>query len=211
MIHNAYPEHKTSYDNEIDLLKDDYVWIIDVIDGVVNYIHGFPHFSISVAIKNKNAIQHGVVYDPVRQELFFASKGEGAYLNDYRIRVSQNKDLKDALLGTGFPYKQNQHLKPYVSTFSKLFPEIDGVRRSGSSALDLAYVAAARLDGFWEFSLKEANMAAGILLVKEAGGLVSDFQGNDNYLENGNLVAGTPKIFKVLLQKINSVLDDEFV
>ena len=207
-IHKAYPDHKIRQSSEQLPENGEPIWIIDAIDGFINYAHAFPHFSTSIAVKHKNKIEHAVIYDPMRQDLFAASRGEGAYLNERRIRVSSNKHPEEALLGTGFPHQQIQHLKPYIQTFTELFPQVDGVRRSGSSALDLAYIAAGRLDGFWEFSLKEWNMAAGVLLVKEAGGLVSDFQGEENYLESGNLVAGNPKIFKVILQAIQKSLGE---
>ena len=207
-IHKAYPDHRV-FDNEHEANNNgDYIWIIDAIDGKINYAHAFPHFCSSIAVKHKNKIEHAVIYDPIRQDLFTASRGDGAYLNERRIRVSPHKHSEGALLGTGFPTKQMQHLKPYIDTFSELFPELDGVRRSGSSALDLAYVAAGRLEGFWEFSLKEWNMAAGVLLVKEAGGLVGDFQGEENYLESGNIVVGNPKIFKAILQVIQHSLGE---
>lgn len=207
-IQQTYPEHRI-LQNEQELAENgNPIWIINAIDGIINYAHAFPHFSISIAVKHKNKIEHAVVYDPIQQDLFTASRGEGAYRNERRIRVSPHKVLEGALLGTGFPHQKIQHLKPYIDTFTELFPHIDGVRRSGSSALDLAYVAAGRLDGFWEFSLKEGNMAAGVLLVKEAGGLAGDFQGEENYLENGNLVAGNPKIFKLILQTIQRSLGE---
>ncbi|KPJ67162.1 MAG: inositol monophosphatase [Coxiella sp. DG_40] len=208
IIHKAYPEHKIFKNVHEPPENGDYIWIIDAIDGIINYAHAFPHFSTSIAVKVKDKIHHAVVYDPIRQDLFAASRGEGAFLNERRIRVSPHKHIEGSLLGTGFPHKQPQHLKPYLDTFTKLFPQLDGVRRSGSSALDLAYVAAGRLEGFWEFSLKEWNMAAGVLLVKEAGGLVSDFQGEENYLESGNLIAGNPKIFKAILQVVQECLEE---
>ncbi len=207
-IHKAYPEHKILKNEQQPHENGEPIWIIDAIDGIINYAHAFPQFSISIAVKHKNKIEHAVVYDPIRQDLFTASRGDGAYLNERRMRVSSNKHPEEALLGTGFPHQQIQHLKPYLETFAELFPQLDGVRRGGSSALDLAYIATGRLDGFWEFSLKEWNMAAGVLLVKEAGGLVSDFQGEENYLESGNLVAGNPKIFKAILQAIQKSLGE---
>ncbi len=206
-IHKAYPEHRILNNHHEPHNNDDYAWIIDPIDGIVNYAHAFPHFCSSIAVKHKEKIEHAVIYDPIRQDLFAASRGDGAYLNERRIRVSPHKQAEGALLGTGFPRKQIQHLKPYINTFAALFPELDGIRRSGSSALDLAYIAAGRLEGFWEFSLKEWNMAAGVLLVKEAGGLVGDFQGEENYFESGNLIAGNPKIFKLILQTIQQSLE----
>jgi len=142
------------------------------------------------------------VYDPLRQELFTATRGGGARLNEHRLRVSNRRDLKGALLGTGFPFKQQQHLDTYLDTFKALFPMTAGIRRPGSAALDLAYVAAGRLDGFWEIGLNPWDTAAGALLVQEAGGLISDFSGGNEYMETGNVVAGNPKVFKAMLQTI---------
>jgi len=150
-----------------------------------------------------------VVYDPTRQELFTASRGGGAQLNDRRIRVTNRKGLDGALLGTGFPFKQQQHLETYLNTFKALFPTTAGIRRPGSAALDLAYVAAGRLDGFWEIGLNPWDIAGGALLVQEAGGLISDFSGGDDYLDTGNVVAGSPKVFKAVLQTIRPHLPEE--
>lgn len=208
IIHKAYPDHQIASEEHNNISDEIPLWIVDAIDGKINYAHAIPHFSVSIAVKHKGIIQQAVVYDPIRQELFTAVRGEGANLKNHRIRVSQNKILEESLLGTGFPHKEEQHLISYVKSFTALFPKTDGVRRSGSSALDLAYVAAGRIDGFWEFSLKEWNMAAGILLVQEAGGIVSDFQGEENYLENGNIIASNPKIYKAILQTIQDSLKE---
>jgi myo-inositol-1(or 4)-monophosphatase len=209
-IKRTHPEHKfiSRTTEPEEFTETDYVWVIEAIDGTVNYAHNVPHIGMSIALKHKNKIQHAVVYDPVRQELFTASRGEGAYLNEHRIRVSQHKTLEGALLGTGFPHRQPQHLKTYATTFADLLSQCDGIRRSGASSLDLSYVACARLEGFWEFSLKECNMAAGVLIVQEAGGLVSDFQGEENYFASGNIIAGNPKIFKAILQSIQARLTE---
>ncbi|MCB1827039.1 MAG: inositol monophosphatase, partial [Coxiellaceae bacterium] len=196
-IKKAYPSHDIlAEENGLMKGKEDceYCWIIDPLDGSTNYVHGFPHFAISIAVKKGDKIEAGVVYDPIRQELFSAVRGEGAFVDNRRIRVSETKKLETALIGTGFPFKKKQHIKPYLTTFESIFSEVSGIRRAGAAALDLAYVAAGRLDGFWEASLAEWDMAAGSLLIQEAGGLITDFQGGDNYLFAGNIVAGSPKI-----------------
>lgn len=179
-------------------------WIIDPLDGTTNYVRGFPHFAISIGVKNHSGIEAGVIYDPIRNELFSAARGKGAYLNDKRIRVSQNKKLDSSLIATGFPPRGPEESAAYLKLFNQIFPNIGGVRRAGSAALDLAYVAAARLDGFWEPSLKQWDLAAGTLLVKEAGGMTGDFQGEDQYFQNGNIIAGNPAIYKELLDLIRS-------
>jgi len=205
-IQEAYPNHGILGEEggEIAGKKDgvDYQWIIDPLDGTTNFLHGFPQFAVSIGVRYKGRLEHAVIYDPMRQELFTATRGSGAQLNDRRLRVTQRKGLEGALLGTGFPFKQQQHLDAYMATFKALFPMTAGIRRPGSAALDLAYVAAGRLDGFWEIGLSPWDMAAGVLLVQEAGGLVSDFGGGDDFLDTGNVVAGNPKVFKAILQKI---------
>ncbi|MEO8964654.1 MAG: inositol monophosphatase family protein [Gammaproteobacteria bacterium] len=183
--------------------NDDYVWIIDPLDGTRNFIHGFPHFAISIAITYKGRVEHGVIYDPVRQEIFSATRGKGAQLNNRRIRVSQNKTLQESLLGTGFPYRHSPELiEAYTNSLQAVLPLSGDVRRAGAATLDLAYVAAGRLDGFWEMGLKPWDVAAGSLMIKEAGGLVCDFNGGEEYLKTGNIVAGNPKVLKLLLQQI---------
>lgn len=207
LIHKTYPNHgimgeEGSYFDT----HDEIIWIIDPLDGTTNFIHGFPHYAVSIAIKIKNRMEYGVIYDPVRDDLFIAERGHGARLNDHRIRVSNRKSLESALLGTGFPYRHPANLDFYLNCFKDLFKQITCMRRAGSAALDLAYVAAGKLDGFWEIGLKEWDFAAGVLLIKEAGGLISDFQGAETYHESGNIVAGTPKVFKEILQTINPYL-----
>jgi myo-inositol-1(or 4)-monophosphatase len=206
-LKESYPDHSFLGEESGELEGDpNQQWIIDPIDGTTNFIHGFPHFCISIAFKLNGKIEHGLIYDPIRQELFSASRGKGAQLNDKRIRVSQCKTLSNALIGTGFPFKQKQQFNHYLKTFEAIFPKSRGIRRSGSAALDLAYVAAGRLDGFWELSLKPWDIAAGVLLIQEAGGLVGDVHGDNTYMENGNIVVGNPKVFKQLLQTIRPSL-----
>lgn len=206
-IHKTYPAHAVLAE-EAGFIEgnEEYVWVVDPLDGTTNFIHGFPQFAISIALKHRGNLEVGVVYDPLRQELFTAARGEGAQLNNRKIRVSNCKKLSNALVGTGFPFKKSHHFKNYLNTFENIFPMTAGVRRAGAAALDLAYVAAGRLDGFWEMTLKEWDMAAGVLLVKEAGGLVGDFHNEGHYLDSGNLIAGNPKIYKALLDIVQSSL-----
>jgi len=202
ILRKAYPSHGVLAEESGRRDGNDYLWIIDPLDGTTNYLHGFPQFAVSIALQYKGRIEQGVVYDPLRQELFTATRGAGATLNDRRIRVTSRKSLDGALLGTGFPFKSQQHLDAYLDMFRALFPKTAGIRRPGSAALDLAYVAAGRLDGFWEIGLSIWDMAAGVLLIQEAGGLSSDFVGGHDYLKSGNLVAGNPKVFAEILKTI---------
>jgi myo-inositol-1(or 4)-monophosphatase len=182
----------------------DWQWVIDPLDGTTNFIHGFPQFCISIGLKYKGKLEHALIYDPTRDEEFTASRGRGAMLNGRRIRVGKRTLLKESLIGTGFPFRQDQmpYLDNYMGMFRDLTQATTGLRRPGSAALDLAWLAAGRTDGFFEFGLSEWDMAAGVLLITEAGGLVSDFAGGSDYLKNGCIVAGNPKIFKALLQTI---------
>ena len=182
----------------------DYQWIIDPLDGTTNFIHGFPQYSVSIALAYKGQLNQALVYDVIRNEMFTASKGGGAFLNERRIRVSKCLKLEDSLIGTGFPYRMFDHINAYLGIFKDLTERTSGIRRPGSAALDLAYVACGRLDGFWEFGLAPWDMAAGCLLISEAGGLVGDLSGGDRQLQTGNIVAATPKIFPQLLQVIDS-------
>jgi myo-inositol-1(or 4)-monophosphatase len=206
-IHKAYPEHGILAEESGAQDGDgESIWIIDPLDGTSNYLHGFPFFSVSIALKIKNRIEHGVVYDPLRHECFAASRGRGARLNDRRIRVSKQTQLSASLLGTGVPFRDVTLAQRYFPTFEALLGKCAGVRRTGSAALDLAYVASGRLDGFWEFGLRPWDIAAGSLLIREAGGLISDLHGGDDFLKSGDTVAGTPKVFKSLLQTISPAL-----
>ncbi len=186
----------------------DYKWIIDPLDGTTNFIHGMPHFAISVACTYKGQLQHAVIIDPIKREEFTASRGKGATLNDRRIRVTPRKGFDGALIGTGIPFNgfAFEHIDGYLQCVRDIAEQTAGIRRPGSAALDLAYVAAGRFDGFWEMNLNAWDIAAGILLIKEAGGMVSDFKGGNNYLETGNIVAATPKVFKPLLQVVGKHL-----
>jgi len=208
-LRKAFPDHGILAEESGLREGDDYQWIIDPLDGTTNFLHGFPQFAVSIALRHKGRLEQGVVYDPLRQELFTATRGAGAMLNDRRIRVTKRKSLEGALLGTGFPFKAQQHLETYLDMFRALFPNTAGIRRPGSAALDLAYVASGRLDGFWEIGLNIWDMAAGVLLIQEAGGLSSDFLGGHSHLESGNLVAGNPKVFTDILKTIRPFVTEE--
>jgi myo-inositol-1(or 4)-monophosphatase len=203
-IFKAYPEHAILAEESGVTGDSDYVWIIDPIDGTLNFMHGHPHFSIAIAVKHKNKIEHGLIYDPLRDELFHATRGAGAFLNNRRIRVSTRKTFAGASIGTGYGHKHPENLPHYLAILGAMLPQAAGIRRSGSAALDFAYVACGRIDGFWEFNLAPWDIAAGSLIVKEAGGLVGDFNGEEHYLETGNVLAGNPKIFKLLLQTVKA-------
>lgn len=209
VLHKAYPEHSIVAEESGVHQGNAFQWIIDPLDGTTNYLHGFPQYSVSIALKHRGVIEHGVVYDPLREELFTASRGAGALLNDRRIRVSGQKVLESALLGTGFPFRDQQHLDAYLGMFKSMIQDTAGIRRPGSAALDLAYVAAGRVDGFWEIGLAEWDFAAGVLLIKEAGGTVTDIAGGENYMESGNLVAGNIKLHSAMLKVIQPHLTDQ--
>ncbi|MDR1995945.1 inositol monophosphatase family protein [Azonexus sp.] len=187
---------------------EEYQWIIDPLDGTTNFIHGLPQYAVSIALAKGGVIEQALVFDPNRNELFTASKGGGAFLNERRIRVSQRTKLGAALLGTGFPYRMFDQIDLYLAIFKELAQKTAGQRRPGAASLDLAYVACGRYDGFWEFGLAPWDIAAGALLISEAGGLISDLRGEANYLETGNVVAGTPKVFAPLLKLIEEKLPE---
>ena len=202
VLRKAYPNHGILAEESGARTGDEYCWIIDPLDGTTNFLHGFPQFAVSIALRNQGRIEQGVVYDPLRQELFTATRGSGAQLNNRRIRVSRLTGLEGALLGTGFPFKMQEYLDAYLAMFRSLFMDTAGIRRAGAAALDLAYVAAGRLDGFWEIGLKPWDMAAGALLIQEAGGIVGDFAGGHTFLDSGNVAAGNPKVFAAIIRAI---------
>ena len=208
ILRTAYPDYgilaEESGASDASDAGKDYQWIIDPLDGTTNFIHGFPHYAVSIALTYKGVPNQAVVYDVVRNEMFTASKGGGAFLNERRIRVTKCDRMEKALLGTGFPFRNFEHVKPYLGMFKDFAERTAGIRRAGSAALDLAYVACGRFDGFWEIGVLPWDIAAGALLITEAGGLVSDLSGGDDYLKTGNLVAGTPKIFSQMLQVVDS-------
>ena len=198
----AYPKHSILAEESGASGNSEYQWIIDPLDGTTNFLHGFPQYSVSIALAHRGVISQAVIYDPGRNDLFTASKGGGAFLNDMRIRVSRRDHLKPALIATGFPYRQLEHLEAYLNMMRDIIKNTAGIRRPGSAALDLAYVAAGRVDGFWELGLSKWDIAAGALMITEAGGMIGDLQGNDGYLDSGNVVAGNPKVFAQLLPLI---------
>ena len=178
-------------------------WIIDPLDGTTNFLHGVPQFAISIALKQDNELQLGVIYDPMREELFTALRGSGARLNDRRLRINPNTKLDGSLIGTGFPYYRYDYLDQYMAILKDVITRTAGVRRPGSAALDLAHTAAGRFDGFWEFNLKAWDIAAGALMIREAGGMVSDFNNEAGFLDSGNIVCGAPRVHEELLNIIN--------
>ncbi|PLK47509.1 inositol monophosphatase family protein [Uliginosibacterium sp. TH139] len=205
VISDAYPEHAILAEESGDTGgESDFQWIIDPLDGTTNFIHGFPQYAVSIALAERGIVQQAVVYDPARNELFTASRGRGAFLNDRRIRVAKRTKLQESLIGTGFPFKRMDNVDAYLAMFKDLAGKTAGLRRPGSAALDLAWLACGRTDGFFEMGLMPWDMAGGVLLVTEAGGLASDFGGEGDYLKTGNLVAGSPKIFTQLLQVVQS-------
>ncbi len=186
----------------------DRVWVIDPLDGTTNFLHGLPHFAVSIALMEKGRTEHGVVYDPIREELFTASRGKGAYLNSKRIRVSERKDLETAILATAFPFKQRQKMPVYTKIFSAVYRRTEDIRRAGAAALDFAWTAAGRVDGFFEIGLSPWDVAAGALLVREAGGVVIDFEGNDQVENAGTVLAAPFKLVTPLRQLIEPVWKD---
>jgi myo-inositol-1(or 4)-monophosphatase len=204
-LQRAYPDHTIMAEEggQLSGADSDYVWIIDPLDGTTNYLREIPQYAISIALRYKGRLEQAVVYDPLKEELFTATRGAGAFLNSRRIRVSGRKDLDGALLGTGIPFREDQDLERFLSSLRHLIPGTAGVRRPGSAALDLAWVACGRFDGFWEMGLQPWDMAAGLLLVQEAGGVVSDWQGNPDVMRRGDVVAANPKVLKAMLQRLH--------
>jgi len=199
VIRDYHPDHSILAEESGETGNHEYQWIIDPLDGTTNYLHGFPVFCVSIAVAHEGQIEHGVVYDPLRQEVFTASRGQGAHLDGRRIRVSKRTRMSQSLIATGFPYRMNkQFIDDYLAMLKTVIEDSAGVRRPGSAALDLCYVAAGRVDGFWEIGLNVWDIAAGALMIREAGGRISDYRGTDKYLENGNVVAGNPRIYAAL-------------
>ena len=211
VIHKHYPDHAILAEESGVIGESDTVWIIDPLDGTTNFLHGFPQFCVSIGVSVRGRIEAAAVYDPMRQELFAASRGNGATLDDRKIRVSGRRDMEHALIGTGFPFRQaDADTGPYLTMLGKVVRNTAGVRRPGAAALDLCYVAAGRLDGFWETGLKAWDLAAGTLIIREAGGIVSGLDGSENFLDAGHILCGTPKIYaglaRLCAQDIKAVL-----
>ena len=207
-LRRAYPDHSI-LGEESGKHGDEtaeYQWVIDPLDGTTNFLYGLPHFAVSIGLKQRGRLFLGVIYDPLRDEMFAAVRGDGATLNNRKIRVSSRLSLDNALLATGVPFRANQNLDLYLETLRVLVPGTAGVRRFGSAALDLAWVACGRYDGFWELGLQEWDLAAGALIIQEAGGLVGDLQGGNEHLVHGNLLAANPKVFKEMLQRLHPVV-----
>lgn len=201
-IHQSYPEHAFLAEESGQSGDSEFVWIIDPLDGTTNFMHGFPHYAVSIALQHRGRLDQGVIYDPLRQELFTASRGKGAQLNNRKIRVTSKHELNGTLLGTGFPFREGQDIEIFLESFRRLYPHVAGIRRAGSAALDLAYVACGRLDGFWEYNLNAWDIAAGALLVQEAGGINSELTGGTDYMQSGNIISANPKILKAMLQQL---------
>ncbi|HEY5641611.1 MAG TPA: inositol monophosphatase family protein [Woeseiaceae bacterium] len=211
VIQKHYPDHAIEAEESGRQGDSDHVWIIDPLDGTANFLHGFPVFCVSIGLQVKGRIEHAAVYDPMREELFTASRGAGALLDDRKIRVSGRKEIEFALVGTGFPFRQaDSEMAPYLEMLGKVVKNTAGVRRPGAAALDLCYVAAGRLDGFWETGLKSWDLAAGSLIIREAGGIISGLDGSENFMETGHVLAGTPKIYaglaKLCAHEIKAIL-----
>ncbi len=208
-LRDAYPTHSfLGEESGVTAGDAENVWIIDPLDGTTNFLHGLPQYCVSIALQQRGQITQAVIYDPTRNDLYTATRGRGAFLNDRRIRVSNRARIQDAIIGTGFPFRDFAHFDAYMAMFRDLVKKTSGIRRPGSAALDLAYVAAGWYDGFWEIGLSKWDVAAGALLVHEAGGLVGDFEGNETWLETGNIVAGNPKVFAQILQVLRPHLTD---
>lgn len=198
----AYPEIGVLAEESEEALEDETFWIIDPLDGTTNFIHGYPSIGVSIALMEQRQVVLGLVYDPLREELFEAIRGEGAYRNEKQISVSGAQTLAESLLGTGFPFRVHEHIDSYLEVFRELFVHCRGIRRAGAAVLDLSHVAAGRLDGFWELYLKPWDMAAGSLMIEEAGGLVSDFFGGPDYLSSGHIIAASPSIYNSILETV---------
>ena len=205
-LHAAYPDHAILAEEGTGREKNanaDYVWIIDPLDGTTNFLHGFPQYCVSIALSHRGTVTQGVIYDPVRNDLFTASRGRGAFLNDRRIRVSRRQHLRECLIGTGFPFRDGAHLDTYLKMMRTMVEQAAGIRRPGAAALDLAYVAAGYYDGFFEIGLNPWDVAAGSLLVLESGGLIGDLAGEGDYVYGGEVIAATPKVFAQMVKMLS--------
>ena len=209
LIRKNYPNHAFLAEESGRMGDSDTVWIIDPLDGTTNFLHGFPTFAVSIACQIRGKLEHGVVYDPISQEIFSASRGGGAHLDNRRIRVSKQRGLEGSLIGTGFPYRANsKYLDSYLLMLKAVMENTAGVRRPGSAALDMAYVAAGRTDAFWEIGLAPWDTAAGTLLIQEAGGRIGTLTGGE-YTQGGNVLAGSPKVYAALLELLAPHIPEE--
>ena len=209
-LKDAYPNHGfLGEESGSSENQSDFIWIIDPLDGTTNFLHNFPQYCVSIALQHKGEITQAVIYEPNRNDLYTATKGRGAFLNDKRIRVSKCDKLQQSLIGTGFPFRDFKHLDIYLSMFKSMLQKTSGIRRPGSAALDLAYVANGSLDAFWEIGLSPWDIAAGALLVQEAGGIISNLNGKDGWLESGNVLAASPKIYDAMVETLAPHLTDD--
>jgi myo-inositol-1(or 4)-monophosphatase len=205
-IRERYPDHHVLAEETVkETAREGYRWIIDPLDGTTNFIHQYPVFCVSIALELQGKIITGVIFDPLRKDLFFAEKGKGAYLNEQPITASTTTACPDSLITTGFPFKKKELIDPYLKLFKNVLLKVSDLRRAGSAALDLAYLAAGRCEGFFEIGLSPWDIAAGSLIIEEAGGVITDFGGGDEYLSTGNVVAGNKTIQKELLSEVQGV------
>jgi len=209
-LKDAYPDHGfLGEESGSSENQSDFIWIIDPLDGTTNFLHNFPQYCVSIALQHKGDITQAVIYEPNRNDLYTATKGRGAFLNDKRIRVSKCDKLQQSLIGTGFPFRDFKHLDTYLAMFKSMLQKTSGIRRPGSAALDLAYVANGSLDAFWEIGLSSWDIAAGALLVQEAGGIISNLNGKEGWLESGNILAASPKIYDAMVETLAPHLTDD--
>ncbi len=202
----AYPDHAILAEEGTAKGRNEaaeHVWVIDPLDGTTNFLHGFPQYCVSIGLMPRGVVTQGVIYDPVRNDLFTASRGRGAFLNDRRIRVSKRQHLRDCLVGTGFPFRDGSYLDTYLAMMREMVTQTAGLRRPGAAALDLAYVAAGCYDGFFEVGLNPWDVAAGSLMVLEAGGLIGDLSGEGGYLQSGQVIAANPKVFVQMVHTLS--------
>jgi myo-inositol-1(or 4)-monophosphatase len=202
-LKEAYPSHAILAEESGAQGESEYLWIIDPLDGTTNFLHGVPQYAVSIGLQHNGILTQAVIYDPTKNDLFTASRGRGAFRNDKRLRVSKRKEMADSLIGTGFPYSNFDHMDPYMDIVRDVMQKSSGIRRAGAASLDLAWTAAGRYDGFFETGLKPWDMAAGVLLITEAGGMVSDLHGSDTFLKSGHICAGNPEIHQQLLHIIS--------
>ena len=210
-IHSVYPEHAILAEEGTGRGRNpdaEHLWIIDPLDGTTNFLHGFPQYCVSIALAHKGVVTQGVIFDPIRNDLFTATRGRGAFLNDRRIRVSRRAHLRDCLIGTGFPFRDGSYLDTYLQMMKVMIQQTAGLRRPGAAALDLAYVAAGFYDGFFEIGLNAWDVAAGSLLVLESGGLIGDLAGNENYLHGAQVIAANPKVFAQMVAALAPFRED---
>jgi len=208
IIKDSYPDHQIiAEESGLDRAESSFQWIIDPLDGTANYVHSIPVFGVSIGLMKDAEMIIGVVYSPATEELFWAERGKGAFLNGKKISVSPKKDFSDSMIATGFPWRSRHLIDPYLKSFREVLTGSAGVRRMGAAAIDLAYTACGRFEGFWEIQLKPWDIAAGSLLVKEAGGVVTDFTGKDD-ISAGNIVAGVPEIHKHIVEVTKKYLAD---